>query len=75
MPSVISCSRLYLMQFVCSYSQYRGSYSGETSFEAVKGLAEGDRVRDEVYHMPTALQINQLNMKDVLVRVWVTVFL
>lgn len=40
-----------------------------------KGLEEGDRLRDGVYQKPTALQINHLDMEDILVTVWVTVFL
>lgn len=37
---------------------------------SLKGLEEGDT--NEVYHMAAALQIYHLNMKDILVRVWVT---
>ncbi len=50
-------------------------WTGFFRFERAKGLAEGDRVWDEVYHTPNALQINHLNMKDALVPVRVTVFL
>ncbi|KAI3372441.1 hypothetical protein L3Q82_022934, partial [Scortum barcoo] len=43
--------------------------------EGVKGLPEGDSMKDEVYHMPSALEINHLNMKDGLVPLWATGFL
>lgn len=49
--------------------KWRGALKGE------KGLEEGDRLRDGVYQKPTALQINHLDMEDILVTVWVTVFL
>ena len=49
--------------------------TGFSSFKMVKGLEEGDRSTNEVYHMPAALQINHLNMKDILVPDWVTVVL
>lgn len=35
------------------------------------GFWGGDSVKNEVYHMPTAWQINRLNMKDILMPLFI----
>ena len=76
--SIILCRRS-VFDFICPNDQ--GQYYVRCPAENVRflflwtGKGFRDRLKGKVYYRPSALQINPLNMKDILVFVCLSVFL